>query len=267
MNRERKVPPTIPEWVGIVYDHHFSYRRGKKKPKRHSPMASSIPHDADATKYVDFTVEQGTPRAQYTRPLEVVSPHMITCFPKLTESQMQQGTGDSNNNNNRLELDITMKGAKAAQEQFRKLIDGFDDHLFEFVFANQGTILPGKKYTKDQLSMMHKRQFKQRVSVRNGRSYPDAMNCRFKGAPGTRCPVIDQNLEEADPEWVQYNSVVRAGLRYNGCYMRAGFFGNSWELTCVQYLGQHTDTSNHQAVDASTLFSAHPINEAEWPCL
>lgn len=263
MNRERKVPPTIPEWVGIVYDHHFSYRRGKK-PKRLAPMTSTIPHDADPSKYVEFSIEQGAPRAQYMRPLEVVSPHMITCFPKLTEAQIQQGGhGDRAS----FELDITMKGANQAQEQFRKLIDGFDDHLFEFMFKNQETILPGKKYTRDQLSMMHKRQFKQRVSVRNGRSYPDAMNCRFKGPQGTKVPVMDQNLQEADPEWVQYNSVVRVGLRCNGCYMRAGFFGNSWELTCMQYLGQHTDTSNHNAVDASTLFAAHPINDSDWPSL
>ena len=192
---------------------------------------------------------------------------MVTCFPKLLPD------AEANDTNNAYptkssEVDITMKGAQSPQVSFRQFIDAVDEHLIDFMMDNQALI--GKKnLTRPQLETIMKRQFKQRVSVRTGRQYADAMTCRYKGPIGTYVQVVDNNLTlidlTQDPGYVGYNDIIRVALRYNGAYARAGYFGNSWELVMIQKVG-HVQEQSVATTNPSDCFNAVVEgNENDWP--
>ena len=81
-------------------------------------------------------------------------------------------------------------------------------------------------------------------------------------------PVVDENLEPIDleerPDAIEYNSVVRVILKYNGAYAKQGYFGHSLELMAVQLLG----TANVKETQTPLGFAGVPAaDSADWPTL
>ena len=190
----------------------------------------------EPAKLVTFTTVNGQLGAEFQKPLVLTSPPMVTCFPKLNQQALAR---DQDRGINTLDysLDLTMTGAREPQLDFKAAIDGFDDLLLEYVFANQA-IMGKKGMTKDQVEVMQKRAFRSRVNFKTSRVYPDAMSCRTKGLRElTSMPVVDVNNMQYVPDVVG-NDIVSVVLVYNGPYAKPNnFFGNSWSLVGVQRLG------------------------------
>ena len=201
---------------------------------------------------ISFHSDNGQVRANYPLAFTLTSPPMVTAFPKLTREELNK---DAERGINRLdyELDLTMSGAGMAQRAFREWVDGADDLLLDYVFNNQQLV--GKKgMTKDQIAVMQKRVFKQRINYKTSKQYPDAMICRTKGLREyPRMPVYDPH-SELYPLDVIGGDIVSVVLQYNGAYAKPNtFFGNTWQLIGVQRLG-HQDKSD--TVDAKSCFQS-----------
>lgn len=211
---------------------------------------------------IQFIADSGIIHAQYLRPFTLTSPTFITCFPKLG---LQEDLERSQ------ELDITMKGAKETQIEFRQWLDELDNQLLNFVKTHPN-VLQGATFKKpptvEQLEVMLKRAFKPRVSTKTGKTYPDSMVCRFK--PGRNWGdenllVLDADLNQIAPDTVAYNHLVRVHLVYNGPYCRGGSFGNSWALQAVQTFGQAQQIQT-PAPTPIDMFARRP-DDTEMPTL
>ena len=201
---------------------------------------------------ISFNSDSGQLRANYPLGFTLTSPPMVTAFPKLTREELNK---DAERGINRLdyELDLTMSGAGMAQRAFKECVDGADDLLLDHVFNNQQLV--GKKgMTRDQLAVMQKRVFKQRINYKTNKQYPDAMICRTKGLREyPRMPIYDPH-SQLYPLDVIGGDIVSVVLQYNGAYAKPGtFFGNTWQLIGVQRLG-HQDKSD--TVDAKSCFQS-----------
>ena len=205
----------------------------------------------DLRTLVTFSVNNGVLSASFA-PLTITTPPMVTSFPKLTREDLLK---DVDRGINRLdfELDLTQLGAKERQVAFQKMMDVFDDALLDFAFLNQ-SVLGKKGLTKEQMAIMQKRQFRQRINHKTGRQYPDAMVARSKGMREMpRMPVYD---EHGHPYYLDVvgNDIVSVVLVYLGPYSKPNnYFGNAWQLVGVQRLG-HMDRPD--AAEAKTSFVA-----------
>ena len=271
----------IPSWVCQVYPDHFPGKfppklSGKKHSRHFSDtgvrhtvpdiMATSVTHTTDPASLVSFIADGGSINTSFSKPLQIVSPPMITCFPKLggivpsTEPDATYATGTEPRPP---EIDITMKGAEDAQNMFKDWMDKLDDHLLHFVHQNQ-QILGKKGLSIDAVKTLQKRGFRPRVSMRTGKSYPEAMSCRFKGK-NEPLQVLDPNLVPIPPEThagaAVYNDIIRVFLRYGGGYSRAGIFGNLWDLLAVQILGHAQEES--AIPDPTAIFEE--MDQSTWP--
>ena len=206
----------------------------------------------EPAKLVTFTTVNGQLGAEFQKPLVLTSPPMVTCFPKLNQPALARDQ-DRGINTLDFSLDLTMTGAKEPQLDFKAVIDGFDDLLLEYVFANQA-IMGKKGMTKDQVEVMQKRAFRSRVNFKTSRVYPDAMSCRTKGLRElTSMPVVDVNNMQYVPDVVG-NDIVSVVLVYNGPYAKPNnFFGNSWSLVGVQRLG-HMEPKMVEPADVGSAF-------------
>ena len=131
------------------------------------------------------------------------------------------------------------------------------------------SLLGKKNLTPSQAEMSQRKLFKAHISTKTGRQYPDACVVQFKGQDRL-LQVVDKDLNpidlEKDLKAIQFNTIVRAILKYSGGYCQGRAFGNSWELICVQVLGQVCVPSITES--AADLFSALPLdNEDTWPQL
>lgn len=176
-------------------------------------------------------------------PPNVVTPPFLAAFPKLNRDQLEADMQRSTRRQTNYAVDITMKGASAAQNEFRSWMDNLDNQLLDLVHKNPH-VVGTAKMSKDQLMVMQRRAFREKSNPRNGRVYADAMTCRspldIDKAWGV--PVVDVNNEPMT-EPVEYNSIVRCMLQYHGPYVvRGSMFGNSWRLVSVQVVG-HADSS------------------------
>ena len=258
----------IPTWVAQIFPNHVQGRSPHLK-RRFSElgdkprMSSNIGHETGPATLVTFSADHGMLNTAFMHPLTVVTPAMVTAFPRLQANQL-----DDSGNPKAPELDLTMKGAGEAQERFRKQMDSFDNHLLEFMVDNQ-SLLGKKNLAPSQVEMSQRKLFKARISTKTGRQYPNACVVRYKGRDGP-LQVVDKDLNpidlEKDPEAIGFNTIVRAILKYSGGYCRGGAFGNSWELICVQVLGQVCAPSITES--AADLFSALPLDSEDmWPQL
>jgi hypothetical protein len=206
----------------------------------------------EPAKLVTFTTVNGQLGAEFQKPLVLTSPPMVTCFPKLNQQALARDQ-DRGINTLDFSLDLTMTGAREPQLDFKAAIDGFDDLLLEYVFANQA-IMGKKGMTKDQVEVMQKRAFRSRVNFKTSRVYPDAMSCRTKGLRDlTSMPVVDVNNMQYVPDVVG-NDIVSVVLVYNGPYAKPNnFFGNSWSLVGVQRLG-HMEPKMVEPADVGSAF-------------
>lgn len=264
----------VPLWVAQVFPSYFNngkFLKKRKKNTRHFSdlgvetdfgMPQNIPHDTDPRTVIQFTANQGNLDTHFLRPLTIMSPAMVTAFPRLVD------TTDPEGNVKPPEIDLTMKGAGEPQERFKAFMDALDEHLRLFMMDNQA-LLGKKSLTLDQVGMAQRNLFKTRISTKTGRQYPDAMVVRYKGRDSP-LECVDKNLNPIDtvanPDAATFNTIVRCVLRYCGSYCRGGAFGNSWELVCVQILG--TCERALQVEHASEVFRGVPTdNIDEWPTL
>ena len=200
---------------------------------------------------VTFTSAGGRVYANYDRPLTVTSPPFVTCFPKLSKKEIDKSQ-DRGMRVANFETDITMKGAKEAQENFKAFMDDLDELLLAHIISTDNNM------NAQQAQFMLKPLFRTRRSVKTGRDYPTGMNCRSKvSAEGERFPVVDMNNRPYTEDITQ-NDILRVQLSYRGPYhIRNSSFGNSWELTAVQFCGRHEEP----------LPAFHPIDPEEFPSL
>ena len=217
----------------------------------------------DPSKLVDFKFDHGALATNWLRPMALMSPPMMTSFPRLTGSTDDQG------NQKPPEIDITMRGAGPAQETFKNFMDNLDMHLLRFMHDNQ--VLLGKRgLPMDAISMSQRPLFKTRVSAKTGKQYPDAMCLRYKNKDGSPLLIVDKDnnvlsVEDVERDGlVRFNTIVRVSLRYSGAYCKGGNFGNSFELTGVQILGQ-AEAEKEQPME--NPFCAMDKNSDEWPAL
>ena len=186
---------------------------------------------------------------------------MITCFPRLVNNVDEAG------NPKAPELDLTMKGANDAQNEFKQFMDRLDEHILNFMVEHQ-SLLGKKGLTREQVRMAQRTLFKTRISAKTGKQYADAVTLRYKNRDGVPLPIVDENLEPIDleerPDAIEYNSVVRVILKYNGAYAKQGYFGHSLELMAVQLLG----TANVKETQTPLGFAGVPAaDSADWPTL
>jgi hypothetical protein len=174
--------------------------------------------------------------ANFSRPLVLTSPPMVTCFPKLTQDALARDQ-ERGINSQDFSLDLTMTGAREPQSRFKTIIDAFDDMLLDYVYENQA-IMGKKGMTRDQVEVMQKRAFRSRVNFKTSKVYPDSMACRTKGMRDlARVPIYDVNNAPYAAE-VGGHDIVSVVLVYHGPYAKPNnFFGNSWSLAGVQRLG------------------------------
>ena len=191
----------------------------------------------DAGTLVKFTQSAGRVYADFDRPLTITSPPFVTAFPKLSREEVvksqERGIRITN-----YEVDINMTGATEAQENFKAFMESLDEHLLAFVTI---TGAMGASMGPQTYEYMQKRLFKTRRSNRTAREYPEGMNCRSKFSieSGDRFPVVD-NDNNPYTEEIKPDDIIRVQLTYKGPYViRSSCFGNSWELTAVQYCGHY----------------------------
>ena len=280
--------PQVPLWVTKVFPAYFtpgnipspSKRRKLSTPQTEmcvtfsDPLVSStfmstatVNLDVDPCTLVTYHIDQGHIQADFLRPFSITTPGMVTCFPKLTPELAVPGYEDPGIGPPcPPEIDLTLKGAQALQHEFKAFMDRLDDKLLDFVCDNQ-TVLGKTGLNRTQVEMMMKQQFRPCVSIKTGKSYPDALTCRYKSKDHP-LQVVDTDLNPIDlhqnPNAIGYNDIIRVGMRYNGSYVRGGHFGNSWEMLCVQHLG-HTD--NAPTCEAAEFFQGPKLDEDMWPTL
>ena len=212
----------------------------------------------DPSTLVEFHNINNQVQAKFSRPLTITSPPMLTSFPRTTEADITREK-EKGMRITAYETDICMKGSGPAQEQFRAFLDSLDTSLLAHVALTPG-IVASQVLSQEQLAVMLKRQFRSRSNYKTGKVYPDAMTCRSKITPDTadRLPVFDVN-NFAHKEPLKYNDIIRVNLTYNGPYaIRGSFFGNSWQLTSVQFCG-------HAETEETTQFE--PPDPADFPKL
>jgi hypothetical protein len=209
--------------------------------------------DINVADLVTFTTSAGRVYANYERPLTVTSPPFVTSFPKLTRAEVEKAQ-DKGLRVPNFETDITMKGAKEMQAKFKAFMDDLDGLLLaHIVTAECGTVTP------QQAQFMLKSAFKTRRSIRTGKDYPEGMTCRSKMSivDVANFPVVDGNNNPYTAV-IEPNDIIRVQLTYRGPYhIRNSCFGNSWELTAVQFCGKHQEPA--------PLFL--PVDSAEFPSL
>ena len=202
---------------------------------------------------VSFTTAGGRVYGNFDRPLTVTSPPFVTSFPKLTRAEVERSQ-DKGIRVLNYETDITMKSATEAQENFKAFMDDLDELLLAHIVSAEPNISP------QQARFMLKPLFKTRRSIKTGKEYPEAMNCRSKVSSDgmtDRLPVVDLDNKPYLTD-IQQNDIIRVQLSYRGPYhIRNSSFGNSWELTAVQFCGRHEEPPP----------SFHPVDPTEFPTL
>lgn len=240
---------------------HFSNSRVTNEPDASSLTMINIA-TANPAELVEYLVDKGQLRTQWLRPMQMLSPPMLTAFPRLS------GHTDDHGNDKPPEIDITMRGAGELQEKFKSFMDKLDNHLLNFMQKNQA-LLGKAGLTKEGLASLQRPLFKTRISAKTGKQYPDAMVLRFKGRDGTPLIVVGTDgqpieIKEDGSSAICFNSIVRVSLRFSGSYCKAGFFGNSFELTGVQLLGQAPSFVDEPIENPFTLDTP---SEKTWPSL
>ena len=203
---------------------------------------------------VKFITSNGRVYADHARPLTVTSPPFVTTFPKLTKAEIEKSQ-DRGIRVANYEVDISMKGAKEVQENFKAFMDDLDELLLAHVVSTDTTGTIGRA----QAQFMLKPLFKTRRSMKTARDYPDAMNCRSKININDveRYTVLDEKNVPYTKDVVQ-GDIIRVQLTYRGPYViRNSCFGNSWELAAVQYCGHHEEGPP----------SFYPVDPSEFPSL
>ena len=202
---------------------------------------------------VTFTTAGGRVYGNFDRPLTVTSPPFVTSFPKLTRAEVERSQ-DKGIRVLNYETDITMKSATESQENFKAFMDDLDELLLAHIVSNEPTM------NAQQARFMLKPLFKTRRSIKTGKEYPEAMNCRSKmpvSDGADRLPVVDLNNKPYLTD-IQQGDIIRVQLSYRGpYYIRNSWFGNSWELTAVQFCGRHEEPP-------PTFL---PVDPAEFPTL
>ena len=151
----------IPGCVCQVFPDYFPAKNtklsGKKHPCHHFShlgvrdsipdiMATSVSHTTDPETLVTFVADGGSIQTQFAKPLQIVSPPMITCFPKLggiVPSNEPDATYAQGSDPHPPKIDITLKGAELPQNQFKEWMDKLDDVLLHFVYQNQNILARG----------------------------------------------------------------------------------------------------------------------------
>lgn len=125
----------VPLWVAEVFPSYFNNGKFLKKRKQNTrhfsdvgvgteaEMPQNIPHDTEPCDMIQFTCNQGNLDTHFLRPLTIMSPAMVTAFPRLVD------TADAEGNVKPPEIDLTMKGAGIAQECFKEFMDKLNNHL------------------------------------------------------------------------------------------------------------------------------------------
>lgn len=264
----------IPDWVAQVFPDYFeNAKKGAKRAKRgfsklevlHNDIAlmANTSHTQDPKTLVSYAFDHGALNTSWLRPMGLMSPPMMTSFPRLS------GGHDDNGNQKPPELDLTMRGAGPAQDQFKNFMDQMDEHLLDFMVAHQ--VLLGKRnLPRDAIAMSQRPLFKSRVSAKTGKQYPDAICLRYKNKDGSPLLIVDKDnnplsIDDVERDGlVRFNTIVRVSLRFSGAYCKGGNFGNSFELTGVQVLGQ---AENERDQPMENPFCPMTKNDDEWPAL
>jgi len=201
---------------------------------------------------VTFNTTNGRVYGNYDRPLTVTSPPFVTSFPKLTRADIERSQ-DKGIRVVNYEADITMKGATERHNNFKAFMDDLDELLLAHMISTDASL------NASQARYMLKSLFKARRSIKTGIDYPEGMNCRSKIAIDNvdRYPVVDLNNKPYMSD-IQQDDIIRVQLTYRGpYYIRNSWFGNSWELSAVQFCGRHEE--------APPCF--HPVDPTEFPTL
>ena len=227
------------EEVSFLDHTHFSVRRARTKMTANNAQHGQICSYANPpSTYITFgRIDDGV-GAHYLRPCMFTSPGFVTCFPKTKKEHLGNFAGPFERKY--LEVDITMKGAGPEQEKFKAFMDACDELLLEYIYNNQSAI--GKSnQSKEQLSVLLKRSFRPRMNIKTGKTYADAMTCRYRTPPGTEpedVPVFNEAGLPYGGE-LEFNDIVSVVLKYEGCYCRANsWFGNSWSLVAAKHMGK-----------------------------
>ena len=268
--------PSLPLWVCQVYPDHF--KAGStvlKRPVPYMPFFSdlggnqanmaqssttNVSHTTDPRSLVTFNADRGQLNTQWLRPMQLISPPMLTAFPRLTGQLDESGMAKPP------EIDLTMRGSTEPQEKFKAFMDQLDEYLLEFMVQHQ-SLLGKRDLTKDQVAMSQRPLFKTRISAKTQKQYPDAMVLRYKNKTGEPLLVVDKNMDVIDldknPEAIGFNSVVRCALKFSGAYCKAGMFGASFELMAVQVLGEAPRASQEEFTNP---FSTD-LDQDAWPSM
>jgi len=163
----------VPLWVAQVFPSYFNNGRLLKKRKKNTRhfsdagveteigMPQNIPHDTDLCNVIQFTANQGNLDTHFLCPLTIMTPAMVTAFPRLVD------TTDPEGNVKPPEIDLTMKGGREPQEHFKVFMDALDEHLCLFMMDNQA-LLGKKGLTLDQVGMAQRNLFKTHISTKTG---------------------------------------------------------------------------------------------------
>jgi hypothetical protein len=201
---------------------------------------------------VTFNTSGGRVYGNFDRPLTLTSPPFVTSFPKLTKADIERSQ-DKGIRVINYETDITMKGATETHANFKAFMDDLDELLLAHIVSTDTSI------NAAQAKFMLKPLFKTRRSIRTGKEYPEAMNCRSKISTENvdRLPVVDSDNKPYLTD-IQQDDIIRVQLTYRGpYYIRNSWFGNSWELSAVQFCGRHEEPTP----------CFHPVDPTEFPTL
>lgn len=190
-----------------------------------------------------------------------------------------------------IDIDLNMKGAGDTQEAFKAWVDAIDDRYLGFMHQNQ-RILGKAGLSVEGVKALQKRQFRERISIKTGKKWPDAMVCHAKGFTNTgnkstgkiMCrqgmSVIDHRTQKVfmvnmhdeptdDDNAILSNDVVAVVLRFDGPYVSPGqYFGIGWTMVGAKTYGQAYSNQECSDVGSSLVLKFPNIDDKkEFPIL
>lgn len=241
------------------------FRTERVEPDEQPPAGLPARWDEVDPRLVTFEADAGSTniRMRYdgvpVNAWHLYTPTFVTNFPKLNVA-VEAGVTPEAAKRLTVDMDLSLKNAGDIQHRFRAWMDALDDRLLDFIHSNQRLV--GKAgQPASYLRNMQKRQFRERVSSKTGRQYPDSMVVRAKVFAGfgrnsvappmrNNLPVIVAsrpgesfytNTGDESGDIVMYGDVVAACLRFDGAYCSPGqYFGMAFTLLSVKTYGQPT---------------------------